>query len=97
MQREAVEAYHLPGLAEASWLELMPGDSIVMVDHKKQQIAGTVDTIDPDGSVLWVLLRNGNERRLFLPAEVSRTLADFHTLERRYRAAQDSPVGSIKP
>ncbi|BAS18339.1 hypothetical protein AHiyo8_pI66430 (plasmid) [Arthrobacter sp. Hiyo8] len=61
-------------LSPANWQELMPGDTVLLIGHDQQRNTGTVDTASADGSFLWIMHSNGNERRLFIKDEVSRTV-----------------------
>jgi hypothetical protein len=67
----------------ANWSELLPGDSVVLIGNEAQRAAGTVDVVSHDGALAWIMLRPGNERRLFLREEVFRTEVDLKDLERR--------------
>lgn len=62
----------LAPLTKHAWVELEAGAKVVLVDRAGIRNAGIVDAVAPDGSIIWVLLSNGNERRLFLQSEISR-------------------------
>jgi hypothetical protein len=67
----------------ANWSELLPGDNVILIGKEAQRDAGIVDTVSRDGTLLWIGLGHGNERRLFLREEVLRTEVDLRDLERR--------------
>ncbi|PTT69988.1 hypothetical protein DBR22_02310 [Arthrobacter sp. HMWF013] len=61
-----------------SWLELAPGDTVVLLtsDKRNARIAGRVDDISADGSFLWLLQDSGAGRRLFHRPDGYTTLLD---------------------
>ena len=67
------------------WSDLLPGDTVVLVGPGPSQ-AGVVDAASADGQFLWLILSDGNGRRLFQACDVYRTLRDteaikWHTLK----------------
>lgn len=62
----------LAPLTKHAWVDLEPGINVVLIDHEGRRNAGIVDAVAPDGSIIWVILHNGNERRLFLQTEIFR-------------------------
>ena len=61
-----------------SWLELAPGDTVVLLtsDKRNARIAGRVDDISADGLFLWLLQDRGAGRRLFHRPDGYTTLLD---------------------
>lgn len=50
----------------ANWGELIPGDTVLLlVPDTEQQYTGTVDAVSEDGTIVWLILKNGGGRRLF--------------------------------
>ena len=47
------------------WTVLAPGDSVLIVDNDAPNLAGRVDAVTEDGSILWLHLKEGAGRRLF--------------------------------
>ena len=60
----------------ASWRELTPGDTVVLLtsDKRNPRITGCVDDISDDGRYLWLLQDSGAGRRLLHKAEGYTTL-----------------------
>jgi hypothetical protein len=52
--------------AVSNWRELIPGDSVVLTGPgRHERYAGHVDAVSAEGALVWLLLDNGGERRLF--------------------------------
>jgi hypothetical protein len=52
--------------AVSNWCQLIPGDSVVLTGPgRHERYAGQVDAVSADGALVWLVLDNGGERRLF--------------------------------
>src|SRR5215207_6491343 len=75
--------------AVSNWRELIPGDSVALTGPGRQErYTGQVDAISADGALVWLLLDNGGERRLFHRVDGHSVLldprpSDPHRIDRR--------------
>lgn len=76
--RRKTEVHHLnfmpPNDADyiRDWTVLAPGDSVLIVDNDALNLAGRVDVVTEDGSILWLHLKEGAGRRLFTRTDGAR-------------------------
>jgi hypothetical protein len=59
-----------------NWRELIAGDTVLLLEPGQgRQYKGTVDAISTDGTLLWLLLDDGDGRKLFHRVDGYQTLA----------------------
>lgn len=69
----------LNDLPSVKWSDLLPGDNVVLLGPGPSH-AGVVDAASADGEFLWLILNDGNGRRLFQAGDVFGTLMDAEDL-----------------
>lgn len=52
--------------AVSDWTDLRPGQGVTVIEGGHPTVAGTIDAITPDATIIWVRLRGPAPRRLFL-------------------------------
>ncbi len=60
----------------ADWRELTRGDSVVLLNPRKEAVGGIVDDVSADGSVIWIQQDDCGGRRLFHRNDGYKTLLD---------------------
>lgn len=76
----------------ADWRELVEGDDVVLLraGNSDDSISGTVDAVATDGSLLWLLQKGPEGRRMFHSFDGYKILLETPTSEHT-PAASDSP------
>jgi hypothetical protein len=65
-----MEGAEFPAEDPASdWTGLRAGQAAITTEHGYPAIAGTIDAIAPDASILWVRLPGPSPRRFFLSTD----------------------------
>jgi hypothetical protein len=49
----------------SNWSELAPGETVLLVGAATDRYTGVVDDVAADGSVMWLVLEDGDGRKLF--------------------------------
>ncbi|SFU11749.1 hypothetical protein SAMN04487915_111166 [Arthrobacter sp. ov118] len=60
----------------SNWSELVVGERVLLVGAGRDRFTGAVDDVSADGTVMWLVLEDGDGRRLFHQADSYQTIVD---------------------
>ena len=65
--KASANAAHAPfqTCSVSNWSELAPGETVLLVGAATDRYTGVVDDVAADGSVMWLVLEDGDGRKLF--------------------------------